>query len=318
MRLPLPHGVRLGASGGACLGLALACGAPGDTGDTGGGGPWVPPGTLCDLDPEPGSGVDSLRVGPDGTLWVLGGDGVLLRYERVAGGGCHLAGEAVLGHAGKLDTVTDFELDGQGRVWALVFFDSLQRLAPDGTPQIACSTEAGHAVAPTPAGDRVYTWAVGESALHPVDATDAGCTPSGAPVALDRSIDTAGVVGDAGLAVASFDTSGTLPPAWLIDPSTGTVLADLGTGVDPTSGDPMAAVWDLCALDDGWRVLDVPGYDLWRLGTDGAIADRTRASDLVSGDPAIDLKALACDADGPAYAATTLGLDWAVWAVGVD
>lgn len=258
----------------------------GGSGDGSGDGTTGFHGERCAMHPAPDMAAQELRVGPDGVVWRLDEAGLVWRYTRDddpgdEGDACSLTGEVVLGD-GTLEDVQDLELDAQGRAYALVFFDEVRRLTPEGVVDLACEVEAGHALAPVPDGSRVYVWPIGAEELAWVDVGDDACAASPDAVALARPIDTVGQVAGDALMAGAFDVANAYAPGFLLSLGDGAVRSDVGEG-----DDDLVAFADLVEGADGWWGVDSVSGDLWRLDAEGRAVRPYAAGDLlpVEGDP---------------------------------
>lgn len=269
-------------------------------------------GARCTLLPALAEAPTRLRVSGDGALWVLDVTGVLTRYERQDGAGCALVGASIPSASDPMQAVTDIAVDAAGEPWALVFFDELRRLDPAGEADVSCEVTAGHTLAPQ--GDRVWVWGVGEEVLHRADVSGDACVASTEVLRLDASLSSTGRVGPGGLAAASFDASGDRPPGYEMDLETGAVSRELGTGIDPVTGDTLPAIADLVVAADGALVVD--GFDgIWALDSDGAVTGMIPAGLLLAGAQEDDETPLSIDRapDGVYYVATRTSTSWQVW-----
>lgn len=285
-------------------------GGGGAGGDGGGGGDrpdlWASV-ARCTLSPAPSADIQRVRVDAGGTLWVLDQGGVLARYEPAPGEDCVLEGEAVLGTPGELDTITDFDLDGEGRVLALEFFDLLHRLDASGGVELTCDVEAGHTVVPDEDGERAWIVSVGDDSLAHAELGSDACAMVEGEVVLERPVSALGAWTPGGLAMSAFDTTGSWPPGVLLDPDTGAILGEFGGGADPLAGDAPASFVDLVPVDGGMLAAGHPDGDLWALGADGGIEGRRVTTEgLVAPedpDARIGLQSIAWSATGPSYLA---------------
>ena len=258
----------------------------------------------CELDPVPEYELTTLRVGPDGAVYGADVGGVLYRYERVDdGAGCSLEGVAIWDQGG-LDTVTDFDLDADGKVYALIFYSGLAVLSPAGDLLFECEIPAGHGIAVTSAGDRLYSVSIGDEALSWVEIEDQRCIPVEQGVSLPQAIGTAPSVDGDLLAVDSHDPSSTLAPGVLIDPSDGSMVQELGLGT-AGDGEELVAISDLLPTGDGYWAAGSPGGDLWHIASDGDIDGYYDVEGLlpVAGDPdpTLSLHSVAYGGDDPSY-----------------
>ena len=263
--------------------------------------------TACTVMPALTGDTVSLRVDPTGVVWNLSVDGLLTRYAAVDGDGCALEGSVVLGD-GEFDAVGDLELDGEGRPYALVYFDTVARLDPDGAITLACPIASGHALAPTPAGDVVYGWPIGAESVSRVEMTDTCGEASTLPLA--EAISVAGAIGPAGLAAASFDPAGDLPPGMVFDLDDGARISDLAPG------GAVGSISDVVVAGDGWFVTDPVDRGLFQLGADGSMVVRYDPARLPGGeDQYLGFSSVAYQPGGTSYLAAS-DLDGAgIWRV---
>jgi hypothetical protein len=274
-------------------------------------------GVQCDLDPAPEYAAASLRVGPDGTLWHLDALGRVTRYERAPGDDCVLTGDVVTG-VDDFTEVMDLELDDDGNVYTLVYFDEVRRLAPDGAPEFACEVEAGHALAPSEDGAVVHVWPIGAESLAVVDVTDGSCAERASPLALPLPVGTSAVAHAGRFAGGPHDAGDHYPPGVLLDLSTG---AEVGAFPEDAEygGESLSYILDIAARDDGWWISD--GGALWQLDGDGDVLSawdlRERLPVAGDDDPWLSVEAIAWRTGQPFYvAAGDVGMS-GIWEVGI-
>jgi hypothetical protein len=273
-----------------------------DSGDDGG-----TSATRCTLSPAPDRDVTGLRVAPDGTVYLTDVTGTLYGYERDDDGeDCVLSG-SLLWSPDPLQDVTDFALDAEGRVYLLVFYDALVRLASGDSPEMRCEVESGHGLAVTPDGSAVAVVPIGAESLTwtPIDGDV--CGEPGAPIALPLSIGTSPAATADTLYVNTHDPTGTLEPVVALDPATGDLLDQLGGGFAPDGEQELYAVVDLVPTPSGLLVAGSPGGALWTLALDGEI-ERWIEADLLlpvaeEPTPSLGIHAIGWSATGPSYLA---------------
>ncbi|MEN0061276.1 MAG: hypothetical protein AAGA48_03945 [Myxococcota bacterium] len=271
-------------------------------------------GTPCVLTPALTDAADEIRIGPDGVLWVQVG-GELFRYEADGeAAGCSLQGTRVWQDTG-FDAITDFDLDDAGRPTLLVFFSEIVRLSTAGAVEFSCEGPSGQGVAVSGAGDRAYIVPVGADTLTWVDIGVGDCAKAPTSLKLASAISTAPVAAGANLAVDHHDPSNALPPAVLIDVTTGAELTSIGLGT--IDDQEMAAVSDIVAIEDGFLVAESPGGDLWRVATDGTVAARWEAEPLLGfGDQdTINIDSIAVRAGQQTYLSASFLDTFGIWAV---
>lgn len=252
--------------------LLLACGASsdlqlqpdlGDDTGAGGGGPDAI-GRHCLLDPAPAESAVALRVDDAGVLWHLGVSGLLHRYER--DDDCVFYGQVVAG-VEAFSEVTDLDIDPDGNAWALVYFGQLERLDPAGNTLLSCKVPGAHVVAP--AAGRVLTWPIGATELSVIDVSGDQCGAS-STLSLDVALGTPAALAGGRLGAASHDPTGTLPPGYLLDSTTGAVTSHLPPD-DAFDGEALRVVSDVAHDGEAWWVADGVDGNVWSLDGDGAL-----------------------------------------------
>ncbi len=265
----------------------------------------------CSLDPGPVAEVRTLRADASGRVYLLDVDGRIYRYVRGEQEDCTLEG-SVLREPGDLDGATDLDLDGKGTLWALVFFSTLARLDASGEVVASCEVEAGHGVAVSADGTRATVAAVGDTEVAWVDLDEEGCAERAESLSGGVAIGVAPRWADDRLLVDAHDPRDELPPGFVLDGQDASLVLELGTGEDPVTGDELAAIADVLAVEDGYYVAGSPDGDLWFIDGDGKVERRLELDPLLDAhdtlDGAVSAHSIDAAAGGGIYVAAS-GID---------
>ena len=122
-----------------------------------------PTASICEADGLP-QDAELIRLGADGSLYVLGFQGELIRMHRAEGDTCVWEKDPSFGEGGSVTDVVDADIDDAGLLYALRSF-TVDVLTPEGELLSSCSSGFGFSVGVDPAGITAYSVSLDAASL---------------------------------------------------------------------------------------------------------------------------------------------------------